>query len=49
VALEEFLPDGRVPDFFLSIVADPAESDMARPRLLDLFEIDPVPAAGVRR
>ncbi len=47
-ALEEFLPDGRVLDFFLAIVADPAEYDMARLHLLKLFEINPVPAARSR-
>lgn len=47
-ALEEFLPDGRVLDFFLSIVADPAEYDMARLHLLKLFEVDPAPAARQR-
>jgi hypothetical protein len=42
-ALEAFLPDGRVVDFFLGIVADPTEYDMARLRLLKLFEINPAP------
>jgi hypothetical protein len=44
-ALEEFLPDGRVLDFFLAVVADSSEYDMARLHLLKLFEVDPAPAA----
>jgi hypothetical protein len=47
-ALEAFLPDSRVLDFFLAIVADPAEYDMARLHLLKLFEADPAPAARSR-
>jgi hypothetical protein len=47
-ALEQFLPDGRVLDFFLNIISDPAEYDMARVHLLKLFEINPVPSARRR-
>jgi hypothetical protein len=47
-ALEAFLPDGRVVDFFLGIVADPTEYDMARLRLVKLFEINPAPAERQR-
>lgn len=47
-ALEDHLPDGRVLDFFLSIIADPAEYDMARVHLAKLFEVNPVPAARQR-
>jgi hypothetical protein len=47
-ALEQFLPDRRVLDFFLGVIADPAEYDMARVQLLKLFEVNPVPAARRR-
>jgi len=47
-ALEELLPDGRVLDFFLGIIADPAEYDMARLHLLKLLEVNPAPAARQR-
>jgi hypothetical protein len=46
--LEEFLPDGRVLDFFLSIIADPTEYDQAQVHLLKLFEVNPVPTARQR-
>jgi hypothetical protein len=47
-ALEAFLPDKRILDFFLAVVADPAEYDMARLHLLKLFEFNPVPTARSR-
>lgn len=47
-ALEEFLPDGRVLDFYLGAILAPAEYDMARLHMLKLFEIDPAPAARQR-
>ena len=40
-ALEEFLPDDRVVDFFLTVIADPTEYDMARLHLLKLLEVAP--------
>jgi hypothetical protein len=47
-ALEEFLPDDRVLDFFLGVIADPTEYDMARIQLLKLFEVNPANAARNR-
>ena len=46
--LEEFLPDGRILTFFLTIIADPKEYDMARVLLLKLLETDPFPEARRR-
>lgn len=46
--LEEFLPDGRVLDFFLGIIAGPAEYDMARVELLKWLEGNPIPAERQR-
>ncbi len=44
-ALEDYLPGSRVLAFFLGIIANPAEYDMARLHLLKHFEINPAPAA----
>lgn len=47
-ALEEFLPDDRLLEFVLGIIADPAEYDMARLHLLKLLEVNPFPEARQR-
>jgi hypothetical protein len=47
-ALEDHLPDERVLDFFLEVIADPAEYDLAGVELAKLFELDPVPAQRAR-
>lgn len=47
-SLEEYLPDSRVLEFFLEIVADPTEYDMARVHILKLFEFEAVPGARDR-
>jgi hypothetical protein len=47
-ALEDDLADGRVLDFFLAVVGDTSEFDMARCRLLEYLGCAPVTAAADR-
>jgi hypothetical protein len=45
-ALEDHLTDPRVLPFFLQLIGNPDEYDMARVHLLKLLELDPLPEAA---